>query len=275
MENNRPDNDCFKDAVCIDAGRIYDSCCAKDCIEDLRVYFPDPVQQDIDCAVSVKAKCAEVITAYVDVQPVPFNQGYYTVDITFFFDVMVEVYATPSCVCKTECGWAVYNKKIVLFGSEGSVKIFTSEYDCSAENPVNIPKRNVPTVTVQVADPILLSARLVNAKKQCCCDPCCQIPSVISQRYGSCCGCQPCKVVLASIGLFSIAQIQRNVQMLIPVYDFCLPQKECNCDDDNNACEVFDKIKFPTGQFFPPDAGCCAEDIQFDCGCGKHPRNEE
>ena len=29
----------FKEAVCINAGRIYDSCSDKDCLEDLRVYF--------------------------------------------------------------------------------------------------------------------------------------------------------------------------------------------------------------------------------------------
>ena len=28
-----------KEAVCINAGRIYDSCSDKDCLEDLRVYF--------------------------------------------------------------------------------------------------------------------------------------------------------------------------------------------------------------------------------------------
>ena len=34
-------NGCFKEAVCIDAGRIYDSCGDKDCLEDLRVYFTE------------------------------------------------------------------------------------------------------------------------------------------------------------------------------------------------------------------------------------------
>ena len=30
---------CFKEAVCIDAGRIYDSCTDKDCLTDLQVFF--------------------------------------------------------------------------------------------------------------------------------------------------------------------------------------------------------------------------------------------
>ena len=32
--------DCFKEPVCIDAMRIYDSCSDKDCLEDIRVLFP-------------------------------------------------------------------------------------------------------------------------------------------------------------------------------------------------------------------------------------------
>lgn len=32
--------DCFKEAVCIDAMRVYDSCSDKDCLEDLRVLLP-------------------------------------------------------------------------------------------------------------------------------------------------------------------------------------------------------------------------------------------
>ena len=31
----------FKEAVCIDAGRVYDSCSDKDCLEDLQVYFTE------------------------------------------------------------------------------------------------------------------------------------------------------------------------------------------------------------------------------------------
>ena len=34
------DKSCFKEAVCIDAMRVYDSCGDKNCLEDLRVYFP-------------------------------------------------------------------------------------------------------------------------------------------------------------------------------------------------------------------------------------------
>ena len=42
--------DCFKEAVCIDAMRVYDSCSDKDCLEDLRVLFPAARQALVDSA---------------------------------------------------------------------------------------------------------------------------------------------------------------------------------------------------------------------------------
>lgn len=47
----------------------------------------------IDHAVSVRAKKAEVITTYIDVEALPFNRGYYSCDLTFFFEVQLEVYS--------------------------------------------------------------------------------------------------------------------------------------------------------------------------------------
>ena len=41
----------FKEAVCIDAMRIYDTCSAKDCLEDLRVILPAIVSGCIGAAV--------------------------------------------------------------------------------------------------------------------------------------------------------------------------------------------------------------------------------
>lgn len=51
----------FKEAVCIDAGRVYDSCCDRDCLEDLRCYFSPGNQDIVNNALSVRVKSAEVI----------------------------------------------------------------------------------------------------------------------------------------------------------------------------------------------------------------------
>lgn len=60
-----------------------------------------------------------------------------------------------------------------------------------------------------------------------------------------------------TLGLFTIVQIVRNVQMLIPAYDFCIPEKECTTTSDN-PCEMFRRIEFPTDEFFPPKVGTAA-----------------
>ena len=57
----------FKEAVCINAGRIYDSCSDKDCLEDLQVFFTPLNQAIIDNASAVKCKSVQVYTVLMDV----------------------------------------------------------------------------------------------------------------------------------------------------------------------------------------------------------------
>lgn len=193
-------------------------------------------------------------------EPVTFNRGFYSVDVTYFFKITVEAILAPLCPPEIFVGAAMFNKKAILYGSDGSVKVFTT-----ADGGV-IPTRTSPKAIIQVADPIALSARLVDAHNCCdCCDCChCGLPDNICGLFdGPFGGCHPEKVVLATIGVFSIIQIVREVQMLIPAYDFCIPDKECITTSDN-PCELFRKIDFPTGEFFPPRLEC-----EEGCGCCK------
>lgn len=57
---------CFKEAVCINAGRIYDSCSDKDCLEDLQVYFTPLNQAIVDNATMIKCKSVQVYTVLMD-----------------------------------------------------------------------------------------------------------------------------------------------------------------------------------------------------------------
>ena len=77
-------NSCeFKEACCIDAGRVFDSCCDRDCLEDLRCYFTPEGQNCIERAISVKMRSAEVLNVYINVEPVSFNRGFFACDLTF------------------------------------------------------------------------------------------------------------------------------------------------------------------------------------------------
>ena len=251
--------DCLKEAVCVDAERIYDSCSDKDCIEDLRVLFPAARQPMIDSATNVRVRDVSVITVYIDLQPIPFNKGFYSVDMTFFFDVSVELFGGPAACPVPISGVAVFNKKVVLYGSEGSVKVFHSGR-CADDPELSDDPRAMPKATVQVAEPVALSAKLCD--RPCRAEPYCRIPDCICQRYGGEFDAAPQRnTEYVTIGLFTIVQIARNVQMLIPAYDFCVPEKECVTTSDN-PCELFRRIDFPMGEFFPPRAG------EGDCGCG-------
>jgi len=255
----------FKDAVCIDAGRIYDSCSDKECLEDLRVFFTDCTQREVNDAISVKPRDVKLLTAYLDIEEVPFNRGYYTVDITFFFEEKLDLITLPSSCNKTVKGLCVYNKKVVLYGSEGSVKIFSSDYIPEDDDRQLRPARNLPKAICQVAEPVLLGAKLTDCPIESdCCG--CKIPHGISEGFEGEFLNQSNnddKYCYCTIGLFTICQIERNVQMLVPVYDFCIPDKPCTCSDDT-PCDLFRKIKFPTDQFFPPDqcekhCGACGD----------------
>ncbi len=248
-------------AVCIDALRVYDSCGDKDCLSDLRVYFTDAVQSIVDTAVSVRLKDAQVISVLMDLESVPFHKGFYSVDMTYFFDIALDVFTAPGSAPTSVNGISIFNKKVILYGSEGSVKVFSSTCSSDDMDIQNDMTKNLPKASVQVAKPIALSAKLVNGLVQV--SPPCRIPLKLCECYGGDFTPAGNKLVTVSLGVFSIVQIERNVQMLIPSYDYCIPEKECRNSSDN-PCEVFSRLDFPTDEFFPPNMS----DSQGDCGCG-------
>ena len=71
------------------------------------------------------------------------------------------------------------------------------------------------------------------------------------------------RAVLVTLGLFSIVQMERDAQLLIPAYDYCIPDRECNCNT-SNPCDTFKSIDFPVEEFFPAEreSGCkpCSSD---------------
>lgn len=254
------ENSCFKEAVCIDALRVYDSCQDKDCIEDTRVLFTKNAQELVDAATNVRTKDVRVITVFLDLQPIPFNRGFYSVDMTFFFDVCLELFSSPICPSKHVNGVAVFNKKVILYGSEGNVKVFSSdEKDEECNENIGTPK-----AVVQVAEPIALSAKLCQGINHSCNEVCCSVPEKICRQYGGQFEHGECtNSVYVTIGIFIVVQIVRNAQMLIPAYDFCIPEKECTPNSDN-PCDLFSRIDFPVNEFFPPSA------VEYACEEKEH-----
>lgn len=249
--------DYFKEAVCIDTMRVYDSYADKDCLEDIRLLIPAEQQQYLDCARDVKIRDVEVITVCCDVTDVPFNKGCFTVDLTYFIEVTVDVYTPQGIVPVT--GVAIFSKTCVMQGgaSTGS-KAFSSDQNCLNPDVFNNTSE-APVVTVQVAEPVALHAKVCPVCHpgfppcRCACNSDNGLPDIINEMYGPFNFYDTGRAIYVSIGLFSIIQMARKVQMLIPAYDFCIPTKESNCAATAavSPCDVFNAIDFPTDAFFP------------------------
>lgn len=250
---------CIREAVCIHTKKIFDSCKDKDCIEDLRVYPTTSSQQILDQAVSVKANCAQLLYAYIDVEPVNFNKGFYTVDVRYFYRISVDAYVGAARPVEA-VGLAVFDKRVMLFGSEGSAKIFSSEGCLETAAPTCVRPCNLPTAIVEAVDPLVLDLKLVDTN-ECRVFDCgvVDIPPAVAAAFGE-------DLVISgdlhrmyiTLGQFSIIRLERDTQLLTPVYDYCVPSKECpgdgsgECQED--PCDIFRKVDFPVNEFFPTNA---------------------
>lgn len=256
----------INEAVCIDTKRIYDSCVSKDCLEDLRVTFFSRSQRLIDDAVTVKSRECEIHSVSIDVEEVPFNRGYFSVDITFYFRLTFDTYSAPCTAPEVAVGYAYFTKKCILYGSDGNVKVFTSnpiseELDCP-----EAPQYSNPTAKVQAVDPVLLSTEIIDAC-ECSIPVCTSFPqSILNNTPDNVPSAGPARAVLVTLGLFSIVQMERDVQMLIPAYDYCIPNRECNCSTQS-PCDTFQSIDFPVDEFFPPERENCPPQ---SCSCNNN-----
>ena len=157
----------IREAVCIQVEKIYDSCKEKDCIEDARVFFKNPDRMNwLVChAINVKARRAEVVKVFSDVEEVPFKRGFYTVDIKFFIRVTLDFFVPKrngGIKIITVPGIVMFDKKVILFGSEGNVKIFRSRFvDQGLDNQGTsaLQQDNLPISKVEVAEPIYCSTQ--------------------------------------------------------------------------------------------------------------------
>lgn len=265
----------IKEAVCIDTNRVYDSCADKDCLEDLRLTFTKESQAVINTAASVRARSAEVLNVLIDVEKMPFNRGFYTVDLTYFFKVCLDT-VQPGCVAPIQVdGLATFNKKCVLYGSEGNVKVFSSTF-VSDENDTQLEMANTnPRAKVQTVDPIVLDARIARPQDICDCFKC-KVPKCVCRRFiGTFVDDSLLpndRVVVVTLGIFTIVQLERDVQMLIPAYDFCMPKRECSYEQEG-PCDAFRRIRFPVDEFFPPKEGCLQDSYRPTGGCDNNCDN--
>lgn len=263
--------DC-RETVCIDCNRIMDSCRDKDCYEDARVYLTDFGQELICQSNAVRTKCANVIGSNLTVSPLTFNRGFYQVNVRMYVRCVCE--ACIGCGRPQEFdGLVILDKNVILYGSEGSVKIFKS--DPNGSDFCNCPQlgnceTNLPTAVLEVVDPVVLSTKVqepCGCQPVCCCP--CDLPEPVSSAFrGTFTENRDIgRILTVSLGFFSVVRIERPGQYLINGTEYAVPEKECAAVDEDDPCSAFRKMPFPSEQFAPP---ALKTTTNSTCGCFNH-----
>lgn len=111
---------------------------------------------------------------------------------------------------------------------------------------------------VEVVDPMILEAKIVEPNHHCGCGCGCnlsEVPPSICQSFGQDICLNDCgRKLFVTLGQFSIIRLERDIQLLMPAYDICIPDQDCSCStmDPQDPCDVFDNFEFPVDEFFPP-----------------------
>lgn len=222
--------------------RVFDSCSDKDCLSGLLVTLTEtelPPEINI-----VRSRSAEVENVSISVEPVPFNKGFYSIDITFSFCIEILGYENSRSAPVVLQGTAMATKNCILYGSESSVKTFSDTLPTAAPAEAACPDRaNLPKANVSVLEPIVLETRIGRG----------HISDKDEKRHE--------RNIYVTLGLFSVIELTRPVTLMVPTLDYTIPRKQCNCESDS-PCEVFEKLKFPEEEFSP--VSLCEEDDECE-----------
>ena len=230
-----------REAVCVSTKKIMDACRDQDCMEDLTVYLTRESQETLECATSVKARSAELLYAEVGVEPVNYQADYYCVSVQYYYRILADAVlcaVRPAAIY----GLATFNKRVTLFGGNEGARVFSSTGAVIADE--------LPEAMVEAIDPVILRARI---QEVCQCQrPACScqgasLPQPVADAFDD-------ELVLTgqnrlltvTLGQFSLIRLERQTQLLIPSYDYCLPEKACgaqNCGVPENPCEAFSKMQ--------------------------------
>lgn len=249
--------DDLREAMCIHTKKITDACRDKDCIEDLRVYLTTGSQPLLDCSAGARVRCADLLYAYVDVEPVAFDRNHYCIDVTFYYRILADAIVGGSRPAALS-GLAVFSKRVVLCGEDSKAHIFTSRTRIGAPDGITLSAANRPVAVAEVLDPMVLASKV---RDVCDCPvqetTAVQIPACVRELFDE-------DLVLSgdkrrlfvTLGQFSIIRLERDAQLVVPVLDYAIPSREC-CDEGcspEDPCEMFSRIPFPARQFSP--TGC-------------------
>ena len=277
MQDNK--NNCLgqgfdgRGTVCIDTKKVLDCCRDRDCFEDSRVYLTAFGEEVIAQATNVRTKSARTLCAFVGLDEVPFNCGFYQIKVRYYIELEIE-----ACLglgrSQMIKGLATLEKDVVLYGGDGTVTSYSSSGDvgfcdgCNSE----LVSTNAPTAIVDTVEPVVLGTKL----QECSCCPCqcecTELPGIVSKCFdGDIVTGGNGPRLLVSFGIFSVIRLVRPSLLLVNATDYSVPDKECTASTNNeNPCDLFRSMAFPTARFQsqctntePPIRG------NGGCGCGR------
>ena len=240
--------------VCIDTKRVLDSCRDRDCYEDTRVYLTCHGEEILANSSNLRTRSARLLWAYVGVDEVPFNNGFYQVKIRYYIEVEFE-----ACMGvgrnHTFKGLAALEKEVILYGGEGRAVSFSSNPGSGYCDGCNMNNRatNDPVAVIETVEPVVLGTRVSDCNCPCPCGG--SEYADIPDGLRNCLGEELVVTtsgprILVSFGVFSVVRIERPAQMLVHATDYSVPDKECTgATNNDNPCALFRTIAFPINQF--------------------------
>lgn len=258
--------------VCIDTKRVFDCCRDRDCFEDARVYLTPAGEEILSNATNVRTRAAKLLWAYVGVNDVPFNCGFYQIVVRYYIELEFE-----ACLgvgrSQTFKGLAAVEKEVVLYGGDGRAVSYTSVANnnyCDVGDSSTVAT-NDPVAVVETVEPVVLGTKVNECGCPCACNEyvdfpenvrCCIDGEIVSNTTGP--------RIYVSIGVFSVIRLERPAQLLVQATDYSVPDKECPTSRSDTPCALFKSIAFPVSQF--NGTACQAETVASQrggCGCGK------
>lgn len=141
----------LRQAMAIHTRKVTDSCRDKDCIEDLPVYLTAGSQRILDSSAGTRVRCAELLSTYIDVEPVAFDRNHYCIDITFYYRIIADTIIGANRPA-TLYGLSVFTKRAVLCGEDSCAHIYRSDTRLCSPDGITRSLANRPTAVVEIAD---------------------------------------------------------------------------------------------------------------------------
>ena len=178
----------------------------------------------------------------VDKTPSCFRKGFWDVELKYVMEYRLVFRSADANVCGTVRAMSIFNRKVTLYGSEGSelfvsTDLFGGNGLFEAMQFIMVEGKAMP-----------LSASIIY---DYCRKPChgnMEAEPINLQQGG---GGTP-RAIEVSIGLFSIIKLFRLVDIAVESRGFVIPE-QCENITPINPCEYFSNLEFPMDIFAPPE----------------------